>query len=123
MWRAVNSSDGEYSGHGAMDYVDDYRLMYCLRRGLPTDMNVYDAAVLSAVVELSERSVREGGRPVEFPDFTRAVAAMGVARIVSLWRDVGKKHGPGDDEAGLQRLTARVEPIAVLAMLQVQSRQ
>ena len=123
MWRAVNSSDGEYSDHGAMDYVDDYRLMYCLRRGLPTDMNVYDAAVLSAVVELSERSVREGGRPVEFPDFTRAVAAMGVARIVSLWRDVGKKHGPGDDEAGLQRLTARVEPIAVLAMLQVQSRQ
>ena len=71
MWRAVNSSDGEYSGHGAMDYVDDYRLMYCLRRGLPTDMNVYDAAVLSAVVELSERSVREGSRPVEFPDFTR----------------------------------------------------
>ena len=26
---------------------------------------------------------------------------MEVARIVSLWRDVGKKHGPGDDEAGL----------------------
>jgi hypothetical protein len=34
-------------------------------------MNVYDAAALSAVVELSQRSVANGGAPVEFPDFTR----------------------------------------------------
>ena len=31
-----------------MDYLEDYRLIRCLRDGLPTDMNVYDAAALSA---------------------------------------------------------------------------
>ena len=36
-----------------MDFIEDYRLIKCLREGTPTDMNVYDAAALSAVVELS----------------------------------------------------------------------
>jgi hypothetical protein len=34
-------------------------------------MNVYDAAALSAVTPLSEWSVANGSRPVDFPDFTR----------------------------------------------------
>ena len=51
--------------------MEDYRLIKCLREGLPTDMNVYDAAALSAVTPLSEWSVANGSRPVEFPDFTR----------------------------------------------------
>jgi len=34
-------------------------------------MNVYDAAALSAVCELTERSVASGSRPMPFPDFTR----------------------------------------------------
>ncbi len=51
--------------------MEDYRLIECLRRGEPTDMNVYDAAALSAVCELSEISVAQGGAPVSFPDFTR----------------------------------------------------
>ncbi len=54
-----------------MDFLEDYRLIKCLREGLPTDMNVYDAAALSAVSELSERSVADGSRPQAFPDFTR----------------------------------------------------
>lgn len=53
------------------DYIMDHRLIHCLRNGLPLDMDVYDAAEWSAIVELSERSVREGGKPVEIPDFTR----------------------------------------------------
>ncbi|MFQ5740297.1 MAG: Gfo/Idh/MocA family protein [Acidobacteriota bacterium] len=59
------------AGHGGMDYLEDYRLIECLRQGWPTDMNVYDAAALSSVVELSERSVANKSRPVDFPDFTR----------------------------------------------------
>lgn len=59
------------AGHGGMDFIEDYRLIKCLREGLPTDMDVYDAAALSAVCELSERSVAAGSMPVEFPDFTR----------------------------------------------------
>jgi hypothetical protein len=59
------------AGHGGMDYMEDYRLIKCLREGLPTDMNVYDAAAISAVGPLSEWSVANGGAPIEFPDFTR----------------------------------------------------
>jgi hypothetical protein len=35
-------------------------------------MDVYDAAALSAVTELSERSIAGRGKPMDFPDFTRA---------------------------------------------------
>jgi predicted dehydrogenase len=59
------------AGHGGMDWLEDYRLVKCLREGLPTDMNVYDAAALSAVTPLSEWSVANESRPAAFPDFTR----------------------------------------------------
>jgi hypothetical protein len=57
--------------HGGMDYIMDYRLIYCLRNGLPLDEDVYDAAEWSSLVELSEISVKNNGAPVEVPDFTR----------------------------------------------------
>jgi hypothetical protein len=59
------------AGHGGMDYLEDYRLIKCLREGLPTDMNVYDAASLSAVVQISEQSNARRSSAVDFPDFTR----------------------------------------------------
>jgi hypothetical protein len=34
-------------------------------------MDVYDAAALSAVTELSERSIASRSASVDFPDFTR----------------------------------------------------
>lgn len=58
-------------GHGGMDFIMDYRLIYCLRNGLPLDQDVYDAAEWSSLVELSEQSVLNGGMPVKIPDFTR----------------------------------------------------
>lgn len=58
-------------GHGGMDYVMDARLIWCLRNGMPLDMDVYDAAEWSCVRELSEISVRAGSMPVKVPDFTR----------------------------------------------------
>lgn len=59
------------AGHGGMDFIEDYRLIKCLREGTPTDMTVYDAAALSAVVELSMTSTGSKSRAVDFPDFTR----------------------------------------------------
>jgi hypothetical protein len=59
------------AGHGGMDYIEDYRLIKCLREGHPTDMNVYDAAALSAVVELSTHSNAHRSAPADVPDFTR----------------------------------------------------
>jgi predicted dehydrogenase len=59
------------AGHGGMDFIEDYRLIKCLREGHATDFNVYDAASISAVVGLSVQSVGRKSAPVAFPDFTR----------------------------------------------------
>ena len=49
----------------------NYRLIECLKRGDPPDMDVYDVAAISAVTELSERSIANRSRSMDFPDFTR----------------------------------------------------
>ena len=58
-------------GHGGMDFIMEYRLIYCLQNGLPLDMDVYDAASWSSIIPLSEFSVANGSYPVKIPDFTR----------------------------------------------------
>ena len=58
-------------GHGGMDYIMDYRLVYCLRNGLPLDMDVYDLAEWCSLIPLSKLSIENGNAPVEVPDFTR----------------------------------------------------
>ena len=58
-------------GHGGMDFIMDYRLIYCLNNGLPLDEDVYDLAEWSCIGELSRISIENGCAPVEFPDFTR----------------------------------------------------
>ena len=57
-------------GRRWIDYAMDSRLIYCLRKGLPLDMDVYDAAEWSCLVALTEQSAALGGAPVEIPDFT-----------------------------------------------------
>ena len=61
----------EVGGHGGMDFIMDYRLVYCLRNGLPLDMDVYDLAEWCSIVELSSISLENGNMPVAVPDFTR----------------------------------------------------
>ena len=58
-------------GHGGMDYIMDYRLIYCLRNGLPLDMDVYDLAEWCCLTELTAISIENGNAPVEVPDLTR----------------------------------------------------
>ena len=58
-------------GHGGMDFIMDWRLIYCLQKGYPLDQTVYDAAAWSSIVELSERSVMNKGNTMDIPDFTR----------------------------------------------------
>ncbi|HEX5819794.1 MAG TPA: Gfo/Idh/MocA family oxidoreductase, partial [Gemmatimonadales bacterium] len=70
VWKTMGDSSKD-AGHGGMDYIEDYRLVQCIREGKPTDMDVYDGADWSAVAELSERSIAGNGKPVECPDFTR----------------------------------------------------
>ena len=61
----------EVGGHGGMDFIMDYRLIYCLRNGLPLDMDVYDLAEWCCLAELGTISIEHGNMPVEVPDFTR----------------------------------------------------
>ena len=70
LWKEIADA-AQGAGHGGMDFIEDYRLIKCLREGTPTDMNVYDAASLSAVVELSTQSNAKRSAPLDFPDFTK----------------------------------------------------
>lgn len=57
-------------GHGGADFIMDWRLIDCLRNGLPLDMDVYDAAAWSSVTPLSVWSCANRSDSVDFPDFT-----------------------------------------------------
>jgi predicted dehydrogenase len=70
VWRRLEERS-RGAGHGGMDFIEDFRLVEALLEGRPVDMDVYDGAMLSAVVELSGRSIERGGEPLPFPDFTR----------------------------------------------------
>jgi predicted dehydrogenase len=72
VWETMREKIEKHGGHGGMDFVEIYRLIDNLNKGLPLDMDVYDAASWSVVGPLSEISVETGGRPVKFPDFTRS---------------------------------------------------
>jgi len=71
LWKSTGELARKMGGHGGMDYVMNYRLMDCLKRGLPPDIDVYDAAAWSTPTPLSEKSVAGNGAPQKFPDFTR----------------------------------------------------
>jgi hypothetical protein len=57
-------------GHGGMDFIMDWRMIDCLRNGLPLDQNVYDGALWSSIAPLSEWSVANRSQSIDVPDFT-----------------------------------------------------
>lgn len=61
----------QVGGHGGMDFIMDYRLIYCLQKGLPLDMDVYDLAEWCCLIPLTAVSLENNSAPVEIPDFTR----------------------------------------------------
>jgi len=69
--RQVGEIAKKVGGHGGMDYLMDLRWAYCLQRGLPMDMDVYDLASWCSVSELTERSARNRSQAMDIPDFTR----------------------------------------------------
>jgi predicted dehydrogenase len=67
----IEETAKKVGGHGGMDFVMDYRMVYCLQNGLPLDQDVYDAAEWSCIGELSATSAKHNSMPVAVPDFTR----------------------------------------------------
>ncbi|QMU30554.1 Gfo/Idh/MocA family oxidoreductase [Adhaeribacter radiodurans] len=68
--KKVGEMAKQVGGHGGMDFLMNWRLMDCLRNGLPVDMDVYDTATWSAISPLSEQSVAKRSNSVDVPDFT-----------------------------------------------------
>jgi hypothetical protein len=78
-------------GHGYYRVTPtDWRLIDCIRTGLPVDMNVYEAAVSSVVTPLSVLSVQNRGASVNVPDFT-----SGAWKTNQRCMDVGLERGFG----------------------------
>ena len=71
IWKKIGEEAKKAGGHGGMDFVMLWRMVYCLRNGLPVDQDVYDGAAWSVIGPLSERSVANRGESVDIPDFTR----------------------------------------------------
>lgn len=69
--RELEETAKKVGGHGGMDYIMDYRLIYCLRNGLPLDMDVYDLAEWCCLAPLTRISLENNSAPVAIPDFTR----------------------------------------------------
>ncbi|MFW5821815.1 MAG: Gfo/Idh/MocA family protein [Tangfeifania sp.] len=68
--KLVGDMAKKVGGHGGMDFMMDWRLIDCLRNGIPLDQDVYDAASWSVIAPLSEWSVANRSNSIDVPDFT-----------------------------------------------------
>ena len=69
-WKELDSEAAEH-GHGGTDYLELKLFVKAVREKTQTPIDVYDSATMSSIVALSEKSIAEGGKPIECPDFTR----------------------------------------------------
>lgn len=60
----------QVGGHGGIDFIMMWRLIDCLRNGLPLDQDVYDGVSWSSILPLSEWSVNNRSNSIDIPDFT-----------------------------------------------------
>ncbi|GIU47688.1 alpha-N-acetylgalactosaminidase [Shewanella sairae] len=77
LWLQMGKEAERNGGHGGMDFLMLWRMVYCLRNGEPLDQDVYDGASWSVVNILSEESVNNRSNSVNFPDFTRGAWRTG----------------------------------------------
>ena len=68
--RLVGEMAEKIGGHGGGDFLMDWRLIDCLRNGIPLDQDVYDAALWSVISPLSEWSVANRSNSIDIPDFS-----------------------------------------------------
>ncbi|MCU0362910.1 MAG: Gfo/Idh/MocA family oxidoreductase [Bacteroidales bacterium] len=82
--RRVGEMAKKVGGHGGMDFIMDWRLIDCLRNGLPLDQDVYDGAAWSVIAPLSEWSVANRSQSVDIPDFTGGSWKTNVPHVINL---------------------------------------
>jgi predicted dehydrogenase len=74
LWKMLDKAKEDAAAgasHGGMDYLEDYRLIDALLKGVEPDQDVYDAVTISVITELSANSIATGSQPIKFPDFGR----------------------------------------------------
>lgn len=69
-WKALGER-ARGSGHGGADFFVIHDFLEAVRQGGPSPIDVYDAVTWSSIIPLSAKSVAEGSRVQEIPDFTR----------------------------------------------------
>lgn len=69
LWKRFRE-EGVRGDHGGAGYLKVRSFVECIKRGVPTVIDVYDTAAWIAVTPLTEKSIALGSAPVEFPDFT-----------------------------------------------------
>ena len=70
LWKR-HAQTAENAGHGGIDFFVMRAFIEAVKVKGPVPIDVYDAAVWSAISPLSEESIAGGSKPVEIPDFTR----------------------------------------------------
>lgn len=71
LWTSMGKEAEKNGGHGGMDFLMLWRMVYCLRNGEALDQDVYDAAAWSSIIPLSANSVSDRSNSKDVPDFTR----------------------------------------------------
>jgi len=70
LWRKYAASAAG-AGHGGMDYFVVHAFVEAVKAEAPMPIDIFDAVTWSALTPLSEQSIAEGFRTLEFPDFTK----------------------------------------------------
>lgn len=70
-WNDKDEALIKKSGHGGGDYLTVRMFVDCVKQGKqpPHPFDIYSATVMSSVAILGHRSVLEGGKPYDIPDF------------------------------------------------------
>lgn len=59
------------AGHGGMDWFVFNGFIEAVKQKKQTPIDVYDSVTMSVIAPLSAKSIAEGNKPQDFPDFTR----------------------------------------------------
>ena len=72
-WNDKDEALIKKSGHGGSDFLTARIFLDCVREGKqpPHPFDLYSATVMSSVAILGHRSVLDGGKPFDIPDFRR----------------------------------------------------
>ena len=72
-WNDPDEEIFKTSGHGGGDYLTARVFLDCIKKGKQPEhpFDIYSAINMSSVAILSHRSMLEGGKPYDIPDFTK----------------------------------------------------